>query len=118
MLRERYLYHITKKVEKIYRSYINDLEHMMHVKTDRNYFTEHENFITENAVLRVQLLYSTCKVSMVHKSEGPTHEQTVNNVNTDEVEKRIYESGKILADHNIATIPNTNTEWAISTMVR
>ena len=107
-----------KKVEKIYRSYINDLEHMMHVKTDRNYFTEHEKFITENAVLLVQLLYSTCKVSMVHKSEGPKHKQTVNNVNTDEVEKRIYESGKILADHNIATILNTNTEWATSTMVR
>ncbi len=107
-----------KKVEKIYRSHINALEHIMYVKTDWNYFTDHEKLITENAVLLVQLLYSMCKVPMVRKSEDPSNEQTVNNVNTDEVEKRIYDSGKILANNNIATILNTNTEWAIRTMVR
>ena len=62
-------------------------------RVDWNDFTEEEQYITENLILLVGLLYRMCKVRLIEKSE---EEDGINTINRDEIDKSMSDAESIL----------------------
>lgn len=97
------------KVSKIYKTHLNALRKIVKEEEKTNWFdfSDHEQLLVQNAVLLVALLYKMCKVQLVLKTgEDSSNSDRVvtNSVNTDEVERKIIEADKVLADNRIAAI--------------
>ena len=84
-------------VEDVYQKHLSTLGHIVDFeeKTDWREFSEKEKLTTENAILRVGLLYSMCKVKLVLKGQD---KDELNSVNVYAVNAGIREADKVLSD--------------------